>query len=170
VTLKRGRIAPCLWFDSEAEEAAGFYVSIFPNSFIGRVARFPREGQEVHGRPAGSVMTVEFELDGVPFTGLNGGPAFTFNEAVSLQIFCSSQDEIDHFWDRLTEGGDRSAQQCGWLKDRFGVSWQVVPDEIGDLFGGSDRAAAQRAMRALLGMKKIEIPTLKRAYAGERVS
>ena len=121
------RIVPCLWFDNQAEEAAKYYVSIFKNSKIGAISRYGEAGREVHRRPPGSVMTVEFELDGQAFTGLNGGPLFKFNEAVSFQVNCATQAEVDYYWDKLTAGGDPKAQQCGWLKDRFGVSWQVVP-------------------------------------------
>jgi predicted 3-demethylubiquinone-9 3-methyltransferase (glyoxalase superfamily) len=121
------RIEPCLWFDSQAEEAASFYTGVFPNSKITAVARYPAAGQEVHGRPPGSVMTVAFELDGQPMLALNGGPVFRFNEAVSLMVMCETQAEVDHYWAKLGAGGDPHAQQCGWLKDRFGVSWQIVP-------------------------------------------
>src|SRR3989454_5670705 len=120
-------ITPCLWFDDQAEEAAKFYTGIFRNSRIVTMARYGKEGYEVHQRPAGTVMTVEFELDGQPFTALNGGPAFKFNEAISFQINCETQEEVDHHWNSLSEGGDERAQQCGWLKDKFGLSWQVVP-------------------------------------------
>src|SRR5437588_6602157 len=121
------KIAPCLWFDDQAEEAANYYCGIFGNSRIVTVTRYGKAGYEVHRRPAGSVMTVAFELEGQPFTALNGGPLFKFNEAISLQIYCDTQEEIDYYWTRLTAGGDPAAQQCGWLKDRYGVSWQVVP-------------------------------------------
>ena len=164
--LRGPRIAPCLWFASEAEDAARLYTSIFPNSGIVRIARYGREGFEFHGRPEGSVLTVDFHLDGQPFTALNGGPVFTFNEAISLQIFCTTQEEIDHYWDRLTEGGDRSAQQCGWLKDRFGVSWQIVPEQLADIMSGADRARADRAMRAILRMKKIDLAEVLAAADG----
>jgi predicted 3-demethylubiquinone-9 3-methyltransferase (glyoxalase superfamily) len=167
MALEGHRIAPCLWFDSDAEEAASFYTSIFPNGAIRSVSRYGSEGQEIHGRPEGSVMTVEFELDGQPFTALNGGPAFTFSEAISFQVSCADQAEVDHFWDRLSEGGDRSAQQCGWLKDRFGVSWQVVPEGLERYLQGSDAAGSSRAMRALLQMKKLDLDAIRRAYEGE---
>lgn len=160
-------IVPCLWFDHEAEEAANFWVGIFPNSRVGAITRYGEAGFEVHGRPAGSVMTVQFELDGHPFTGLNGGPHFRFNEAVSFQIMCETQDEIDHYWDRLTEGGDPAAQQCGWLKDRYGVSWQVVPVGMDEMLRDEGSDAAQRAMAAVLGMKKLDLATIQRAYDGE---
>ncbi|CAN5763576.1 VOC family protein [soil metagenome] len=162
----RQRIVPCFWFDDQAEEAAEFYVSIFPNSRIGTVIRYSEVGCEIHGQAPGSVMTVDFELDGQKLTALNGGPAFQFNEAVSLQIMCDTQEEVDHFWDRLTEGGDESAQQCGWLKDRFGVSWQVVPEGIEEMLENPESEGARRAMAALLGMKKLDMHALRRAYEG----
>ena len=159
-------ITPCLWFDSQAEEAARFYVGIFPNSKIGAVSRYGEAGKEVHHRPAGSVMTIAFELNGQPFTALNGGPIFKFTEAVSFQIMCDTQDEIDHFWTKLTEGGDPKAQQCGWLKDKFGLSWQVVPTILPKLMSDPDPAKSGRAMKALLGMKKLKIDELQRAAQG----
>lgn len=160
------KITPCLWFDDQAEEAARFYTAIFENSRIGTIARYGEAGREFHGKPPGSVMTVAFELDGHPFTALNGGPVFKFNEAISFQINCETQEELDHFWDKLSQGGDAKAQQCGWLKDRFGVSWQVLPAVLPQLMGGDDPAASQRVMTALLQMKKLDIAELKRAYAG----
>lgn len=164
-------ITPCLWFDHQAEEAAHFYCSIFPNSKIGRITRHGKAGEEIPGRPkAGSVMTVEFELDGQPFTALNGGPMFQFNEAVSLQVPCRTQEEVDYYWDRLSEGGDESARQCGWLKDKFGLSWQILPDGLSDLVAGPDEEKSQRAMQAMLGMKKIDIEALKKAYGERRES
>lgn len=158
------RLYPCLWFNDEAEDAARFYTGIFDNSRITRITRYGDVGQEYHGRAPGSVMTVEFELDGHPFTALNGGPAFTFNEAISLQIVCDTQADVDHFWEKLTQGGDEAAQQCGWLKDRFGVSWQVLPAGIDDLVSGPDSPASRRAMQAMLEMKKLDIEALRRAY------
>jgi predicted 3-demethylubiquinone-9 3-methyltransferase (glyoxalase superfamily) len=163
------RIAPCLWFDHQAEEAAKFYVSIFKNSKIIRVARYGKAGQEIHKRPVGSVMTVEFELDGQPFTALNGGPVFTFNEAVSLQVNCDNQEEVDYYWDKLSNGGDPRAQQCGWLKDKYGLSWQVVPTVLPEMLKDHESQKAQRAMEAMLRMKKIDIRELERAVAGEGV-
>jgi predicted 3-demethylubiquinone-9 3-methyltransferase (glyoxalase superfamily) len=154
------RFTPCLWFDTEAEEAANYYVSIFPNSRITTVSRYPSEGTEVHRQPAGSVMVAVFELDGQPFTALNGGPKFKFNEAVSFQIPCENQEEIDYYWDKLTEGGDPKAQQCGWLKDKFGLSWQVIPRHMDKLFSSGNRGAA---MQAMLKMKKIDIAEIERA-------
>jgi predicted 3-demethylubiquinone-9 3-methyltransferase (glyoxalase superfamily) len=164
------RIVPCLWFDNQAEDAANFYTSVFKNSKIGSVSRYPKAGQEVHKRPVGSVMTVAFELDGQPFTALNAGPVFKFNEAVSLQVFCKNQEELDYYWDKLSKGGDPSAQQCGWLKDKYGLSWQVVPEVLPELLKDHETTKAQRAMEALLRMKKIDIRELERAVAGERVS
>lgn len=160
------RIRPCLWFADQAEEAAQYYVGIFPNSRIVEVSRYGSEGFEVHGRPAGSVMTVVFELDGNPFMGLNGGPVFTFNEAVSFEITCETQEEIDYYWERLTEGGDPAAQQCGWLKDRYGLSWQVVPRGMEEMLAEPESPGAKRAMRAMLGMKKLDLAGLQRAYEG----
>lgn len=160
------RIAPCLWFDDQAEAAAEHYVGIFPNSRIGLITRYGEAGFEIHRRPAGSVMTVVFELDGQSITALNGGPVFQFNEAISLMVNCASQEEIDYYWDRLSAGGDPKAQQCGWLKDKFGVSWQVVPDRMDDLFEDAQSPGAQRAMNAMLQMKKIDIAEIRRAYDG----
>jgi predicted 3-demethylubiquinone-9 3-methyltransferase (glyoxalase superfamily) len=158
-----------LWFDSQAEEAAKYYVSIFKNSKIGRISRYTKAGHEVHKRPAGSVMTVEFVLDGQPFTALNGGPAFKFNEAVSFQIYCDTQQEIDYYWDKLSQGGDPTAQQCGWLKDKYGLSWQVVPKLLSESFLDHESPEAQRVMEAMLRMKKIDIAQLKEAIGAEHV-
>jgi predicted 3-demethylubiquinone-9 3-methyltransferase (glyoxalase superfamily) len=157
------RISPCLWFNNQAEEAANFYVSVFKNSKVTSVTRYTKAGFETHKRPAGSVMVVAFELDGQPFTALNGGPAFTFTEAISLQVNCDTQDELDSYWGKLSSGGDPKAQQCGWLKDRYGLSWQVVPTMLQELFKNHESATAQRAMEALLRMKKINIAELERA-------
>jgi predicted 3-demethylubiquinone-9 3-methyltransferase (glyoxalase superfamily) len=159
------RITACLWFDSQAEEAAQFYTAIFKNSRITNVSRYGKEGFEVHGRPAGSVMVAEFELDGHRFTALNGGPHFKFTEAISFQVACEDQQEIDYFWDKLSEGGDPRAQQCGWLKDKFGVSWQILPKNMGELFAG-DPAAGGRATKAMLKMKKIDIAGIQKARNG----
>ena len=164
------RIAPCLWFENQAEEAAAFYTSVFKNSRITSVSRYSEAGQSVHGRPPGSVMVVDFELDGQPFTALKGGPVFTFNEAVSLQVKCDTQEEIDDYWDKLSEGGDPKAQVCGWLKDRFGVSWQVVPARMAEYFKDAESSGAKRAMEVMLGMKKLDIRALERALAGEHVT
>jgi predicted 3-demethylubiquinone-9 3-methyltransferase (glyoxalase superfamily) len=160
------RITPCLWFDDQAEEAARFYMGIFKNSRILHVSRYGEAGQEVHGKAPGTVMVVAFELDGQPFTALNGGPMFRFNEAISFQIDCQSQEEVDYYWHRLCEGGDERAQQCGWLKDRYGVSWQVVPRALIEMLGDPDAGKSQRVMTAMLQMKKFDIATLRRAYAG----
>jgi predicted 3-demethylubiquinone-9 3-methyltransferase (glyoxalase superfamily) len=164
------KIAPCLWFDSQAEEAARFYVSVFKNSKIVSVARYSKAGQETHKRPAGSVMVVAFELDGQAFTALNGGPVFTFNEAVSLQINCDTQEEVDYYWEKLSKGGNPRAQQCGWLKDKYGLSWQVVPRVLPEMLKDHESPKAERAMQAMLRMKKIDIAELERAFAGERVA
>ena len=161
------RLTPCLWFDSQAEEAARYYTGIFKNSKIGRIARSGEAGREVHGRPAGSVMTIEFELEGQPFTALNGGPVFSFNEAISFQIGCDTQEEVDYYWDHLTRGGDVKAQQCGWLKDKYGLSWQVVPNVLEKMMTDPDREKSGRAMEALLQMKKLDIEELERAFRGE---
>jgi predicted 3-demethylubiquinone-9 3-methyltransferase (glyoxalase superfamily) len=160
-------IVPCLWFDSEAEEAAKFYTSVFPNSRINGMSHYGEAGKEIHGKPPGSVLTVDFELNGKQFTALNGGPVFQFNEAVSFQILCETQEEVDQYWDKLTPGGDVNAQQCGWLKDRFGLSWQVVPTVMIEMIKDPDAQKAGRAMEAMLPMKKIDIATVERAYRGD---
>ena len=160
------KITPFLWFDSQAEEAAKFYTSIFRNSKMGRVTRYPSEGQEVHGREPGSVMVAEFEIEGQTFTALNGGPVFKFNESISFVVNCQSQDEVDHYWDKLSEGADPKAQQCGWLKDKFGVSWQIVPTILTKMLGDKDREKANRVMREMLRMKKMNIAELEKAYGG----
>ena len=160
------RIAPCLWFDHQAEEAAKYYTGIFKNSRIVAISRYGEAGYEIHRRPAGSVMTVAFELEGQPFTALNGGPLFRFNEAISLQVYCDSQDEVDYYWERLTVGGDPKAQQCGWLKDRYGLSWQVVPAGMQEMLKDHKSEKAQRAMAAVMRMKKFDLAALERAYRG----
>ena len=154
------KIIPNLWFDTDAEDAANFYITVFKNSRIVNVAKYP-EGSP--GEP-GTVMTVEFELDGQRFVGINGGPQFKFDEAVSFQITCEGQDEVDYYWDALTEGGEES--QCGWLKDKFGLSWQVVPKGMEEVFSDPDRAKAERAMKAMLGMRKLDIAALRAAAEG----
>jgi predicted 3-demethylubiquinone-9 3-methyltransferase (glyoxalase superfamily) len=151
------KITPCLWFDADGEEAARFYTSLFPNSRIGHVSRYGEAGPG----PAGTAMTVSFELDGAPFLALNGGPMYTFSEAVSFQVSCADQDEVDRFWNALTEGGEEG--RCGWLKDRFGLSWQIVPARLPQLLGNSDADKAGRVMAAFMAMKKIEIDVLERA-------
>ncbi len=155
----------CLWFDTEAEDAARFYVSLFGDGEIGQITRYGKEGQEVHGRPEGSVMTVEFRLRGQDFVGLNGGPNFKFNEAVSFQIFCDSQAEVDRYWEKLGADGGQPGP-CGWIKDRFGLSWQVIPSRLMELMKDKDRAKAGRTMNAMLTMGKIDIAGLERAAAG----
>lgn len=159
------RISPCLWFDDQAEQAATFYTGIFKNSRTLGIARYGDAGREIHGRPAGSVMTVAFELDGQSFVALNGGPLFKFNEAISLQVSCKTQEEVDYYWGKLSDGGDETAQQCGWLKDKYGVSWQVVPTILIEMILDPDSKRSERAFEAMLQMKKIDIDTLKRAYA-----
>ena len=161
------RIRTNLWFDTQAEEAARFYAGIFQDSSVGDIARYPEVGQEITGGKPGSVMTVEFELNGMPFIGINGGPAFTFNEAVSFEIDCADQAEVDYYWERLGDGGDPGAQQCGWLKDRYGVSWQVVPRALGELLGSPDTTKSNRAYEAMLQMKKLDVAALQRAFDGE---
>ena len=158
------KIVPNLWFDSEAEEAARFYVSIFPNSKIGTVTHYGEEAAKIAGRPKGSVLTVEFELDGNPFVALNGGPVFKFNESISFIVNCEAQEEVDRFWNALLEGGQ--PQQCGWLKDRYGLSWQIVPTVISRLLADRDPVRRERVMKALLQMQKLEIEGLTRAAEG----
>ncbi len=160
------RITPNLWFDTQAEEAASFYVSIFPNSEVKRVSRYSEAGAAVSGMKKDSVMTVAFELDGQEVIALNGGPVFKFNEAVSLVVNCRTQKEVDHYWEKLSEGGDEKAQQCGWLKDKYGLSWQVVPTALGEMMQDKDSTKRERVMAALLKMKKLDIGLLKKAYEG----
>ena len=158
------RITPCLWFDHQAEEAAKFYVSIFEDSRITSVARYDDAAAKAAGRPKGSVMTVAFELDGQELTALNGGPVFKFTEAISLVVNCQTQEEVDHFWSKLSAGGQDV--QCGWLKDRFGVSWQVVPTVLSEMLQDKDPEKSKRVMAAMLKMRKISIEGLKHAYEG----
>ena len=153
------QMTTCLWFDTEGEEAARLYTSVFPNSKLGKVTRFGSAGP----RPEGTVMTVSFELDGREFVALNGGPEYTFTEAISFQVFCETQDEVDDYWTKLSEGGEEGP--CGWLKDRFGVSWQIIPKALPRLLEDPDAGKSQRVMQAMLGMKKIEIAELERAAA-----
>ena len=164
--MMTAKITPWLWFDDQAEEAVAFYTAIFRNSRIVRVTRYGEAGHEIHGKPVGSVMTVAFELDGQAFTAFNGGPLFKFNEAISFQVNCETQEEVDYYWQKLSDGGDEKAQQCGWLKDKYGASWQVVPNVLLELITDPDSEKSQRAMEAMLQMKKIDIDKLKRAYAG----
>ncbi len=156
-------ITPCLWFDSNAEEAVKFYASVFKKSKIGKISRYGEEGYEIHGKPAGTVLTVEFELNGQTFTALNGGPVFKFNEAISFQVSCKSQKEVDYYWEKLSEGGEKG--QCGWLKDKYGVSWQIVPTVLGEMLQDKVTKKSERVMKALLQMKKLDIKKLKEAYA-----
>jgi predicted 3-demethylubiquinone-9 3-methyltransferase (glyoxalase superfamily) len=160
------RITPCLWFDSQAEEAANYYVGIFKNSKIRNIGRYGEAGKENHGKPAGSIMIVEFDLDGQTFTALNGGPIFKFNEAVSLQVRCKDQAEVDYYWGKLGAGGDPKAQVCGWLKDKYGLSWQIVPDVVPKLLGDQKSAAGQRAMTEMMRQKKPDIAAMQKAYDG----
>jgi len=160
------KITPCLWFDDQAEEAVEFYTAIFSNSRIVTISRYGEAGYEVHGRPAGTVMVVAFELDGQAFTALNGGPLFRFNEAISFQVNCETQEEVDYYWEKLSEGGDERARQCGWLKDKYGASWQVVPRVLPELINDPDTEKSQRVFAAMLQMKKIDIDGLIRAHTG----
>jgi predicted 3-demethylubiquinone-9 3-methyltransferase (glyoxalase superfamily) len=156
------KITPNLWFDDQAEEAARYYVSIFKDSEIGNISRYGSGGP----MPEGSVLTVAFTLEGQRFTALNGGPQFTFSEAISFIVHCGTQEEVDHYWGRLSEGGPEQAQMCGWLKDKYGVSWQIVPDALIEFMTDTDPAKAQRTMQAMLQMKKLDIAVLKRAHDG----
>ena len=158
------KIIPCLWFDDKAEEAAKFYASIFKNSKIGDVSRYGKEGYEFHGKEDGTVMTVDFEIEGQKYVALNGGPIFKFNEAISFQVHCETQKEVDYYWEKLSEGGDEKAQQCGWLKDKYGVSWQIVPVVLTKMLQDKDAKKSQRVMKALLQMRKLDINTLTQAY------
>jgi predicted 3-demethylubiquinone-9 3-methyltransferase (glyoxalase superfamily) len=162
-TIKQ-KISPCLWFDTTAEEAANFYISVFKNSRIKHVSRYGEAGREVHGKEPGSVMVVEFEIEGQTFTALNGGPHFKFNEAVSFQVMCDTQAEIDHFWSKLSQGGQEG--QCGWLKDKYGLSWQVVPSALPAMLSGGDATRQDRMMTAVMAMKKFDLERLTQAYAG----
>ena len=158
------KISPCLWFDDQGEEAAKFYTSIFKDSKIGDVTRYGKEGYEIHGREEGTVMTVEFEIEGQKFLALNGGPIFKFNEAISFQVYCETQEEVDYYWEKLSEGGDEKAQVCGWLKDKYGVSWQIVPIILIEMLKDKDSEKSQKVMKAMLQMHKLDISTLKKAY------
>ena len=160
------KITPFLWFDSQAEEEVNFYVAIFKNSKILKVTRYSDPVAQAAGRPKGSVMTVAFELEGEKFTAINGGPQFKFTEAVSFVVSCDSQAELDNYWNKLSKGGDEKAQQCGWLKDKYGLSWQVFPTVLPEMLKDHESQQAQRVMNALLRMKKIDIAELERAFAG----
>jgi predicted 3-demethylubiquinone-9 3-methyltransferase (glyoxalase superfamily) len=156
------KITPFLWFDDKAEEAANFYVSLFKNSKIDGIARYGEEGAKASGRPAGTVMTVEFQLDGQEFIALNGGPHFKFSEAISFVVNCKTQEEVDEFWEKLSAGGEKS--RCGWLKDKYGLSWQIVPTVLGEMMKDKDAAKSRRVMKSMLQMDKLDIKTLKQAY------
>lgn len=160
------KITPFLWFDDNAEEAVNFYTSVFKNSKIGTVARYDEAGAQASGRPKGSVMTASFQLNGQDFIALNGGPHFKFSEAISFVVNCETQEEVDYYWEKLSEGGDEKAQMCGWLKDKFGLSWQIVPTVLGKLLSDQDAKKSQRVMQAMLQMKKIDIAGLEKAYKG----
>ncbi|ETP69616.1 VOC family protein [Planococcus glaciei] len=160
------KFTTCLWFNMQAEEAAKFYVSIFKDSSIGRVTRYVKEGQEIHGKEPGSIMSVEFRIAGQEFMALNGGPMFKFSEAVSFIINCETQEEVDYYWDKLTEGGDESAQVCGWLKDKFGVSWQVVPIAMNEMLVDPDTEKVERVTKSFMQMKKLDLNELQRVYEG----
>ena len=161
------KISPCLWFDNNAEDAVTFYSSIFKDSKIGNVTRYGKEGYEIHKKNEGSVMTINFELEGQKFLALNGGPIFKFNEAISFQVYCDTQEDIDYYWNKLTEGGDKNAQVCGWLKDKFGVSWQVVPVVLITMLEDKDSSKTERVMKAMLQMRKLDIDALTKAYQEE---
>lgn len=160
-------IIPCLWFDGQAEDAANFYVSVFDNATIHRIARFTDEGFEYHKQPAGQVMTVDFEIDGHKFTALNGGPDFKFTEAISFQVICENQSQIDYYWEKLGEGGDPKAENCGWLKDKFGLSWQIVPEIMEEWMADSDKSKVDRMLHVMFRMQKLDIEELQRAFEGE---
>ncbi|MBI3486234.1 VOC family protein [Candidatus Daviesbacteria bacterium] len=156
------KISPCLWFDNQAEEAANYYTEVFPNSKIGDTSRYDAEAAKVSGQPEGSVLVVEVELDGQKFTLLNGGPIFKFNEAISFIVDCADQAEVDRYWEKLSAIPE--SEQCGWCKDKYGVSWQIVPKQLGQMLSDPDKEKAQRVMHAMLQMKKIDIDKLKKAY------
>lgn len=160
------KITPNFWFSNVAEEAVNFYVSIFKDAQVGRITHYSKEGFEFHGMPEGTIMTIDFQIEGQEFIALNGGDAFTFNEAVSFIINCESQEEVDYYWDKLTEGGDEKSQVCGWLKDKFGVSWQVVPIQLNEMLTDPDIEKVDRVTRTLLQMKKLELSELQKAYEG----
>ncbi len=156
------KIAPCLWFDSQAEEAANFYVSIFGDSRIVRITKYTTAGYEIHGKPAGSVLTVEFELNGQRFTALNGGPQYKFSESISFEVFCDTQEEIDYFWEKLSDGGVKGP--CGWLKDKYGLSWQITPTILNEMLCDPNEEKRMRVMDAFLKMKKLEIVGITKAF------
>lgn len=161
--MKTEKIVPNLWFNDEAEDAAKFYTSIFKNSSIGKISRYGKAGFEFHKKPEGTAMTVEFKIEGQTFVLLNGGPDFKFNEAISFIVNCETQEETDYYWEKLSAGGDPNAQQCGWLKDKYGVSWQIVPVVLTEMINGPATEKSERAMNAMLGMKKLDIKALEQA-------
>ncbi|HET8792199.1 MAG TPA: VOC family protein [Nitrososphaeraceae archaeon] len=158
------KIAACLWFDDKAEQAADFYTSIFENSKVGDITRYGNEGYEIHGRKAGSISTVEFKIEDQEFVALNGGPLFKFNEAISFQVYCDTQEEVDYYWKKLSEGGDENAQQYGWLKDKYGVSWQIVPTVLIKMLKDKDIKKSNRVIKVMLQMHKLDINILRQAY------
>jgi len=166
MSVSSNKITPCLWFNGQAEEAANLYTSLFKNSRITKVTRHSEPGQEIHRQPASQVLVVAFELGRQPFIALNGGPQFKFNEAVSFQIDCADQDEVDYFWTNLSTGGDESKRQCGWLADRFGVAWQIVPKALTKMLDDPDVEKVKRVMVSMMAMKKLDIAGLQKAYDG----
>lgn len=158
------KITPFLWFDKQAEEAARFYSSIFKNSRISGVTRYGKEGYEIHRMEEGTVMTVDFEIEGQKFVALNGGPVFKFNESISFQVLCETQEEVDYYWEKLSEYGDEKTQQCGWLKDKYGVSWQIVPTILVKMIKDKDIKKSQNVIKAMLRMQKLDIKSLRQAY------
>ena len=164
MAMIKQKLTPCLWFDTQAEQAAKFYTSIFDHSRIKQVSRYGNAGREVHGKEPGSVMVVEFEIEGQTFTALNGGPQFKFNESVSFQVMCDSQDEIDYFWSKLSQGGEEGP--CGWLKDKYGLSWQVVPSALPQIMADAEGARRDRVIAAVMTMKKFDLNALRQASAG----
>jgi predicted 3-demethylubiquinone-9 3-methyltransferase (glyoxalase superfamily) len=164
------KITSNLWFDTQAEEAVKFYCSVFKNAKVGRVTYYGKEGFDVHKMPEGAVMTIQFWLEKQEFMALNGGPLFEFNEAISFIVNCEDQEEINYYWEKLSEGGDKRAQQCGWLKDKFGLSWQIVPTTLQKMFGSADKERTESVMKAMLQMKKLEIEKLERAFNNRELS
>ncbi|KAK9484654.1 3-demethylubiquinone-9 3-methyltransferase-domain-containing protein [Lipomyces starkeyi] len=164
--MSLNKITTCLWFDTRAEEAANYYISIFKNSKITYIQRYTEAGRDIHHKEPGSALVVEFELNGHPFVALNGGPQFKFNESISFQVDCANQDEVDYYWEKLGDGTDEAKSRCGWLADKFGVSWQVVPTALKEMLNDSDKAKADRVMVEMMKMKKLDIAALRKAYQG----
>jgi predicted 3-demethylubiquinone-9 3-methyltransferase (glyoxalase superfamily) len=164
MTMKLQKISTNLWFDDQAEQAAEFYSSIFKNSKIGRITHYVKGGHEMHRQREGTVMTVEFEIEGQAFVALNGGSHFKFNEAISFIVNCETQEEVDYYWEKLSEGGDPDAQQCGWLKDKFGVSWQIVPTALTEMVNHPDQSKVRKVLTVMYPMKKLDIESLKDAF------